>query len=91
MTNQPQEQEDWKRVEKELEYVATYTSPERREELLRFLKDQFQSLLATEIERAKAEGVRLGRIEEASRCVEWAGKKIRTLDLNMEEIKHETN
>ena len=55
MTNQPQEQEDWKRIEKELVYVATYASPERRDDLLRFLKGQFQTILVAEIERAKAE------------------------------------
>ena len=50
-----QKQEDWKRIEKELVYVATYASPERRDDLLRFLKGQFQTILVAEIERAKAE------------------------------------
>lgn len=49
-------QEDWKRIEKELVYVATYASPERRDDLLRFLKGQFQTILVAEIERAKKEG-----------------------------------
>ena len=34
----------WKKIEKELEYVASYANPERRAELLHFLKGEFQEL-----------------------------------------------
>jgi hypothetical protein len=36
----------WSEVEKELEYVATYASPERRPELLRFLIGQCERYTA---------------------------------------------
>lgn len=50
---------EWHRIGKELEYVATYASPERRGELLDFLKYQFQTLLHSteeEIEEQHSEG-----------------------------------
>lgn len=35
------EEKIWKDIDDELKYVATYASPERREELLNFLRKQF--------------------------------------------------
>lgn len=41
--------ENWKKIEKELEHIATYANPERHTELLSFLKGQFKELLTTQL------------------------------------------
>lgn len=48
-------EKNWKQVEDELKYVATYASPERREQLLGFLKNLFERLLRTERESYQKE------------------------------------
>lgn len=45
----------WRDIEKELSYVATYANTERRVELLRFLKGQFETLLKAELSRVEQE------------------------------------
>lgn len=77
----PHKEQGWADVEKELEYVATYASPERRAELLRFLKGQFQGLLQQEIdaayERAATEVGGMKRDEE----LRYDGEKLEMISI----------
>jgi len=82
MTNIPSvEERVWRKVEKELEYVATYASPERRVELLAFLKEQFltaltadRTALLTQLREWAEEIKRCNSSEEHSRRRDHATK-----------------
>lgn len=64
-------EQELKIIGKELEYVATYANPERRVELLNFLKGQFSQSLTRFGQRMVEEGIDMSKI-----VTEWSGKVV---------------